>query len=595
MIHDAASEHKSGPAGQGPARLSPSVDEGSSREWRRGSDPDAGVHHPPVDVCVVGTGAGGGILAHQLALSGLRVVSLEQGQPLGGDYFKTVSPPGASRDFGIGPDTRWPSDPHDGLFIHPLFAPGDEGSTARPPDGFRHFQILAVDGLQSLWNGVSVRFGEADFAGWPISYQTLAPHYAAVESLITVCGTAENLPQLPDGEFVPPKPLRPADHLVIDAVRGLRDGESYAIPNRKAINTRQGTASSCVSTGICTSGCPVGSVYKFSTRLLPEIASLANYRLITGAKVTRLLRAAESDRVEGVEYLETTSGERRVLAARVVVLATGAIESPRILFNSADEREPGGLGNRHDQVGRGLQDNPKVVLSTSLWKLWGKRRDYDIGYGDLLILLSQGRLPDGSRFPFIGHAIHGIPDFPHYLEVMRGLPVPLKERLARSLFHSYVTLGLYCAGEITAHNRVRPGATQDRYGVRQVHVDFAVPDPAARQMDAMMAWGRKVLRRASATRLYETRDNSGTGIHYAGTTGMSASPSQGVVDADLKVHGLRNLFICDGGVVPRLPDKHLTLTIMALSHRLAQHLGRELGAGAGTAPARSHTVRISQS
>ena len=590
MIHDPAFKHPSGPSGQSQATPSPSDDEDSFRSGRSRSGPEAETHPQAVDVCVIGTGAGGGILAHQLALAGLRVVSLEQGQPLGGDYFKTVSPPGASRDFGIGPDTRWPSDPHDGLFIHPLFAPGDEGSTARPPNGFRHFQVIALDGLQSLWNGVSVRFGEADFAGWPISYQTLAPHYAAVESLITVCGTVENLPQLPDGEFVPPKPLRPADHLVIEAVRGLRDGESHAISNRKAINTRPGMANSCVSTGICTSGCPVGSAYKFSARLLPEIAGLDNYRLITGAKVTRLLRAAETDHIESVEYLDTASGQRHLLKARVVVLATGAIESPRILFNSADEREPGGLGNHHDQVGRGLQDNPKVVLSTSLWKLWGKRRDYDIGYADLLILLSRGRLSDGSHFPFIGHAIHGIPDFPHYLEVMRGLPVVLKERLARSLFYSYVTLGLFCAGEITVHNRVRPGATQDRYGVRQVHVDFAVPDLAARQMDVMMAWGRKVLRRASATRLYETRDNSGTGIHYAGTTGMSASPLHGVVDADLKVHGLRNLYICDGGVIPRLPDKHLTLTIMALSHRLAQHLGRELGAQAGTPQAKSQAA-----
>ena len=524
------------------------------------------------DVCVVGTGAGGGILAHQLALAGLSVVSLEQGPMLGQDHFVKVMPPGLGDTFGVSSSTVWPSDPHDSLFIHPLFAKSDTGSTALPDGGFRHFQVLAVNGLQNLWNGVSVRFSADDFAGWPVDSASLSPHYSAVEKLITVCGTTENIKDLPDGEFIEPKPLRPADHLVVDAVNSLGDPRSRAIPNRKAINTRPGSASSCISTGVCTSGCPVGSVYKFSSRLLPEIAGLPNYRLVPDSKVVRLARQSGSTTIDAVHYIDTRTGQGHRIRARKVVLATGAIETPRILFNSADETDPSGLGNRTGQLGAGLQDNPKVVLSTSLRKLWGKHRDYDIGYGDLLILLSQGTLPDGQRFPFIGHAIHGIPDYPYYLEQFPALPSGLKTWLARFLFHSYVTLGLFCAGERVASNRVRLSDTEDRYGVRQVAVDFSIPSGAHARMNAMMDWGRKVLKRASSTLLYTSRDNSGTGIHYAGTTAMSADPEHGVVDANLKVHGLDNLYVCDGGVIPDLPDKHLTLTIMALSHRLGQHL-----------------------
>lgn len=528
------------------------------------------------DVIVVGTGAGGGILAYELAKSGLRVVSLEQGGMLPPDHFRTNAPPGAVKDFGIAPDTLWPSDPHDSLFVHPLFADGTVGSTNRPEGGFRHFQVLAVDGLQSLWNGVSVRFSPADFKTWPLSYDDLADHYGAVERLISVCGTTENLPELPDGIFLPPKPLRPADHLVIDAVKSLGEAHSHAIPNRKAINTRGGMPTSCISTGICTSGCPVGSVYKFSSRLLPEIERLPNYELRTNAKVVRLLRKPGERQLSGVEYLDTATGQRKVLEARIVVLAAGAVETPRILFNSADEADPNGLANRHGQVGLRLQDNPKVVLSTSLWKLWGKRRDYDIGYGDLLILMSQGRMPDGSPFPFIGHSIHGLPDVPHYLSGLRPFPPFVKERLARMMFNSYVTLGLFCAGDPTEANRVRPGKSVDRYGVPQVDVEFSIPASAHAQMDAMMKWGRRLLRRASATLLYTSRDNSGTGIHYAGTTAISQDPREGVVDASLKAHDIDNLFICDGGVVPVLPDKHLTLTIMALAHKLSRTIFRQV-------------------
>jgi len=532
------------------------------------------------DVIVVGTGAGGGILAYELAKAGLNVVSLEQGGQLADDHFKRVDPPGTALDFGIRSNTVWPAEPHDSLFVHPLFEKGEDGSTGWPEGGFRHYQIIQVNGLQNLWNGVSVRFSEKDFADWPFRYAELAPHYDAVERRIVVCGTTEDIPELPDGIYVPPKPLRPADQMIVDAVNGLEEPHSRAIPNRKAIDTRPDSPNACASTGICTSGCPTGAVYKFTARLLPEIAKLPNYELRTGAKVVRLLREPGSRRVLGVEYRDMATGESRLLTADKVVLATGAIESPRILFNSADDVAPHGMGNAFGQLGLRLQDNPKSVLSTSLWKLWGSGRDFDIGYGDLLILLSRGTLPDGEEFPFIGHAIHGVPDVPHYLVGMKRFPPFMKERLSRFMFHSYVTLGLFCAGDPNPANRVRPAGSYDRFGVRHVTVDFSSSAKADRMMDAMEAWGRTVLRHAGATSIYPSRDNSGTGIHYAGTTAISADPAKGVVDANLKCHDLDNVYVCDGGVVPVLPDKHLTLTIMAMAHRLAGHLVEKARSGA---------------
>ncbi|MFG1280511.1 GMC family oxidoreductase [Xanthobacter autotrophicus] len=540
------------------------------------------------DVIVVGTGAGGGILAYELAKAGLNVVSLEQGGQLADDHFKRVDPPGTALDFGIRSNTVWPAEPHDSLFVHPLFEKGEDGSTGWPEGGFRHYQIIQVNGLQNLWNGVSVRFSEKDFADWPFRYAELAPHYDAVERRIVVCGTTEDIPELPDGIYVPPKPLRPADQMIVDAVNGLEEPHSRAIPNRKAIDTRPDSPNACASTGICTSGCPTGAVYKFTARLLPEIAKLPNYELRTGAKVVRLLREPGSRRVLGVEYRDMATGESRLLTADKVVLATGAIESPRILFNSADDVAPHGMGNAFGQLGLRLQDNPKSVLSTSLWKLWGSGRDFDIGYGDLLILLSRGTLPDGEEFPFIGHAIHGVPDVPHYLVGMKRFPPFMKERLSRFMFHSYVTLGLFCAGDPNPANRVRPAGSYDRFGVRHVTVDFSSSDKADRMMDAMEAWGRTVLRHAGATSIYPSRDNSGTGIHYAGTTAISADPAKGVVDANLKCHDLDNVYVCDGGVIPVLPDKHLTLTIMAMAHRLAGHLVEKARTGAQTTAQPAH-------
>ena len=456
-----------------------------------------------------------------------------------------------------------------------MFAKGDEGSTSRPAGGFRHFQVLAVNGLQNLWNGVSVRFAPQDFRGWPFCYDELERHYGAVEQRITVCGTREGLDDLPDGVFVAPKPLRPADRLIVRAVAGLGEPQARAIPNRKAVETRKGHAHSCISNGMCTSGCPVGSVYKFSTRLLPALRELPNYTLQTNAKVVRLLREPGTQDIAGVEYIDTTTRARHIVRAHRYVLAAGAVETPRILFNSEDGASPTGLCNSLGRVGIGLQDNPKVVLSTSLLaalepaqrlrhRLW-RSVDSDVaGPHARWIPISVYR-PCHSRHTgcaalsrrherFSG--IHegasrtdDVPQLCHLGTVLRRRSNPEKPRPPRRI--------------------------KDRYGVRQVAVDFEVPTGAHHQMEAMMDWGRRVLRKASATMIYTSRDNSGTGIHYAGTTAMSDDPASGVVNRDLRAHDFNNLYICDGGVLPTLPDKHLTLTIMALANRLGEHLATQ--------------------
>ena len=148
--------------------------------------------------------------------------------------------------------------------------------------------------------------------------------------------------------------------MIVDAVQKLNDGYSYAIPNRKAINTRQGMATSCVSTGICTSGCPVGSVYKFTARLLPDIAGLPNYRLVSNAKVLRVLRSSENrNQVDEVEYLDTETLEKHRVRARVVVLATGAVE--RHVFCSTLQMQPSprGWGTRAACWGGACRTIPK--------------------------------------------------------------------------------------------------------------------------------------------------------------------------------------------------------------------------------------------
>lgn len=522
---------------------------------------------------VVGTGAGGGIVAHQLAKAGLDVLSVEQGPRLAGNYFTEQNPPGARKDWGIRSYSSFPGNPRDAIFNHELFADAQTRSTSRSSErAFLSYQVMAVGGLQNLWNGVSVRFAPQDFGGWPISYANLAEDYAAVEELITVCGTQEGIAGLPDGRYIPPKPLRPADRLVIDAINGMNRPGTYVIPNRKAIETRAGRPNACVSTGICTSGCMANAVYKFPTRLLPEIENLPNYRLATGLKAVRLERGPDGAELAAVICRDTASGEEVRIRGRNFILAAGALETPRLLFNSRDAAAPNGLANSSDALGRYLQDNAKVALSTALLKLWGKPAAPDIGYGDLLIILSKDTLPDGSEFSFCGHAIHTVLDTPYYLEGLQSVPAALRPWLARKLFNSYLTIALFPPGDPNSDNRLTLSADRDRFGVPQLDIAYRYSERTLAMLERIEAFVRTALRRASGTLLFGAPDRPGTGIHYAGTCRMSARPEDGVVDAGLRAHDHPNLFICDGSVLPSLPDKHLTLTIMTLAYRLARQL-----------------------
>ncbi|KTC85510.1 GMC oxidoreductase [Legionella brunensis] len=525
------------------------------------------------DCCIVGTGAAGGILAHRLAMAGLDVISVEQGDALPDDYFSDKNPPGIKKWYGIKPKTTFPPKVADALFIHELFADHQNRSSSQQSEAiFRQFQIYALNGLQNLWNAVSVRFSEEDLANWPIDYQDLASHYSAVENRIGVCGTKEAIPDLPDGEYIPPKPLRPADQLIINAVKRLNWPDCYAIPNRKAIETRAEKPNHCLSSGICTFGCVAGAVYKFSARLLPEIKNLSNYTLLLNAKVVRLIRNSKNNQIQSLEYLCLKSNERKTLRARLFILSAGALETPRILFNSRDQNFEEGLANQNGSLGQYLQDNPKVVQATSLYKLWFSKRPADIGYGDLLILTGKASLDAEESFRFIGHSISAPPDVPYYLAGIRWVPRSLRPFVVKMMFHSFVTLGLFCEGDLMASNRVTPSRQVDCYGVPQVDIYYSSSEATLARMKKMAEFGRKILRRASATHIVEDFSNDGTGIHYAGTCRMGANENQAIVDANLKTFAHNNLYLCDGGVIPHLPDKHLTLTIMALADRLATHL-----------------------
>jgi glucose dehydrogenase len=531
--------------------------------------------------CVIGTGAGGGILAYRLAKAGADVLVINSGGIPAQSEFQNELSPEQKGNFEIGPRTTFPAKP-EMTFVHPLLADAGSRSSIEGPreGGFLHYQIHQVNGLQNLWNGVSLRYSEDDFANrhsysadcqWPISLDDLADHYSEAERLALVVGERHGLPQFPDGTFLAPRGARQVDRVFMDSNAGSLEPGHFFLRNRKAVDLRPDSTQKCVACGNCGRGCHAGSVYKFSTRLLPEISALPNFRLLEHTRAIKLTAVAGDGEkgfsISRVVAIDERSQEIVEIEADVVIVCSGAIESPRLLLNSfADER------SKAEQVGEFLQDSPRSVVGTSLFRLWFKPAKEDRGYGDHMLVGGQIKDSHGKPFPFVGQFWSNFMKVPYYLAEIPRLPQFMVETISRQVYKSTVTLIMFSPAVPQRKNKVVLGDGVDRFGQRQVHIEYERSEIETDHGRQLAALGRRMLKKASGYVTDGVGSPPGSSIHYVGTCRMAADAKSGVVDKDLKYFKSKNLYVCDGSVIPVLSEKHPTLTIMALAHRLAERL-----------------------
>ncbi len=219
-----------------------------------------------------------------------------------------------------------------------------------------------------------------------------------------------------------------------------------------------------------------------------------------------------------------------------------------------------------------MQDSPRAVVGTSFFKLWFRPATEDRGYGDHILLGGQIKDSQGKRVPFVGQFWSDFMKVPYYLAEIPRLPRFLVEIISRQVFKSTATLLLFSPAVPQRKNKVVLADRVDHFGQRQARIDYETSDIEDDHNRRLAALGRRMLRKASGYITDDVGSPAGSGIHYVGTCRMAADPRGGVVDKDLKYFKSKNLYVCDGSVMPALSEKHPTLTIMALADRLAERL-----------------------
>ncbi len=573
---------------------------------------------------MVGSGAGGGVAAYVMALSGMRVLMLEAGRwydpvvetpmfqlpkdaPLRGGG--TVDKPFGFYDATVDGGWRVPGEPY----------ASDEGAD------FMWWRARMLGGRTNHWGRISLRMGEYDFKphsrdglgfDWPMSYDDLAPYYDKTEALIGVYGSNEGLENTPDsspGVLQPPPaprayelltrrhcaalgiPVIPA-HLAIltrkqdfDRIPGmLWPGNAMAQGvTRESMMSR----AACFWATPCGRGCSIKANFQTPTVLLPPALASGNLDIVTGAMV-REVTVDDRGRATGVHYIDKGTRLDEWAGADVVVLAASALESARILLNSASPSFPDGLANGSGTVGKYIMDTVGAGVSGQIPALENLPRHNEDGASAMHMYMpwwlyqeqARGRLnfARGYHIEFGGgQRMPGAGAFGGLEELTGGSYGAAFKEDCRRYYGSFLSMD--GRGEMIPNDdcycEIDPDGV-DQWGIPTLRFHWRWSDHELNQAahmhrtfaDIIEAMGGRVLSPVHGDDGARAILRPGQIIHEVGGVRMGDDPSTSVLNQFCQSWEVPNLFCMDGGPFVSNADKNPTLSIMAIAWRSAEYL-----------------------
>jgi glucoside 3-dehydrogenase (cytochrome c) catalytic subunit len=545
------------------------------------------------DAIVIGSGITGGWAAKELTEKGLDTLVLEAGRPIDPekDYVEHVPAwemrfrgmsdrKHANQDQLIQQNCSGMDEWNGKFFVNDLENP----YSTDPDKPFLWIRGRQVGGRSIIWGRQSYRWSDLDFEAnvrqgiaidWPIRYRDIAPWYDYVEDFIGVSGQAEGLPQLPDGKFLPPMEMTCAEVVVKDAIDKWFPGERKMTIGRAAILTEPHRGRlPCHYCGPCARGCITRSYFSSVNATLPAAQATGKLTLRPYSVVDGLTFDTKSRRITGIRVIDGQTKQALEFRGRLVFLCASALESARILLNSATTEFPDGLANSSGELGHNLMDH--VMGGGASARIPGNEDHTHLGNRPNGIYVPRFRNVNQKHPDFLrGYGFQGggfRENWERGLEV-RGFGADFKRMLKRRGPWAFTFYGF---GECLPNhdNYIELDKTKtDAWGIPVLKIKCLWRENERALLKDMSITAAEMLAAAGAQEIevFVEENAPGLTIHEMGTARMGRDPKSSVLNAHNQAHDISNLFLTDGACMASSSCVNPSLTYMALTARACDY------------------------
>ncbi|WP_341836725.1 GMC family oxidoreductase [Chitinophaga pollutisoli] len=549
------------------------------------------------DAIVVGSGISGGWAAKELCEKGLKTLVLERGRNV--EHIK---------DYTTANWAPWEF-PHPGMMTtemqenYPIqsrcynfdeatkhFWVNDKENPYNEIKPFNWLRGNHVGGRSLTWGRQVYRWSDIDFEAnakdghgvdWPVRYKDIAPWYSYVEKYIGISGQAENLPQLPDGEFLKAMEMNCLEKHVAARIKEKYTDRIMTIGRCAHVTEAHNGRGPCQYRDQCGRGCPFTGYFSSNGVTLPAAAKTGNLTLRPFSIVLEILYDEGTQKATGVRIMDAETKEVMEYHAKIVFINASTLGTTAILLNSVSNRFPNGFGNDSDQVGRNLMDHHFGVSAYG---------NFD-GFEDQYV---YGRRANGIYIPRFRN-IGGKTNRTDYVRgygyqggasrgrgsSFEGIGVQLKEA---NLEPGKWSMWIGAWGEHLpyADNTVRLNKTKtDKWGLPTLDIDCSFRDNEMAMRKDMLESAKEMLEAAGLSDVGggDSMPPPGHCIHEMGTARMGRDPKTSVLNGFNQVHAAKNVFITDGACMSSSACQNPSITYMALTARAVDHGVSELKKG----------------
>ncbi|MBC7843619.1 MAG: GMC family oxidoreductase [Gemmatimonadaceae bacterium] len=550
------------------------------------------------DAIVIGSGISGGWAAKELCDKGLKTLVLERGRSVqhikdyptmnlkpwelahrGERPHSLLDPnPLIARASGYGEDTAH-------FFVKDADHPYEQ---EKPFDWIRGYQ---VGGKSIIWGRACQRWSQHEFVSpeklgygmnWPIGYDDVKDWYTHVEQFIGVCGTADGLEAMPDGDYLPPFDFNCAEQHLKDALkakytdRHVVQGRWAHLSQPKPIHTEQGRGT-CQARNLCMRGCPYGGYFSSNSSTLPWAQKTGNLTIRPDSVVHSIVYDEATGKAKSVRVIDANTHAVTEYSARIIFLNASALNSNLILLNSTSNRFPHGLGNDNGILGKYIAHHNYRAKANG--RLPGFEDQYFYGKNPTECILVNFRNIGRQDTDFVG-------GYTTFTGGYRTRGVPSASRIGGDFKDAEAQPGpwhiyMYMQGETIPKvtNHVRLHATlKDQWGIPRLVTSVGYDDNDDRMIKDWRTQAEEMLGVAGCTDVtsHDNHQAPGLDIHEMGGCRMGADPKTSMLNAWNQLHAVKNVFVTDGACMTSTGNQSPSILYMALTARAVSYAVDEM-------------------